>query len=91
MYTLPKEIQTCVLLECHIFEYIMTSFSNSTYITLPLNSTFTFFAVNLPCMIATMFFYFCNAGHFETPPYSRDTLRSVYHQRSCDIYRLKQV
>lgn len=28
------------------------------------------------------------AGHFETPPYSEDTLRSVYHMRELEVYRL---
>ena len=30
-------------------------------------------------------------GHFEVPPFSRDTLRSVYHVRASDVYRMKSV
>ncbi|TRY91834.1 hypothetical protein DNTS_027189 [Danionella cerebrum] len=30
-------------------------------------------------------------GHFEFPPYSPDTLRSVYHIRNIDVFKLKQV
>ena len=29
-----------------------------------------------------------NLGHFEFPPYDRSSLRSVYHVRSLDVYRL---
>jgi lariat debranching enzyme len=32
-----------------------------------------------------------NKGHFEKPPYSEDTKRSVYHIRCLDVFRLKQV
>lgn len=28
-------------------------------------------------------------GHFERPPFDRNTLRSVYHVRNVDIYRMK--
>ncbi|XP_062312884.1 lariat debranching enzyme [Osmerus eperlanus] len=30
-------------------------------------------------------------GHYEFPPYNRDTLRSVYHIRNIDIFKLKQL
>ncbi|KAK7154137.1 hypothetical protein R3I94_007490 [Phoxinus phoxinus] len=30
-------------------------------------------------------------GHFEFPPYSQDTLRSVYHIRNIDVFKLKQL
>ena len=30
-------------------------------------------------------------GHFEIPPYSQDTVRSVYHTRGLEVFRLKQV
>uniref|UniRef100_UPI00358EEDF9 uncharacterized protein n=1 Tax=Myxine glutinosa TaxID=7769 RepID=UPI00358EEDF9 len=30
-------------------------------------------------------------GHFECPPYSQDCLRSAYHVRSLDVYRLMQL
>ncbi|KAG5181616.1 putative RNA lariat debranching enzyme [Tribonema minus] len=30
-------------------------------------------------------------GHFEAPPYSPDTLRSVYHVREYDVYKLAQL
>lgn len=30
-------------------------------------------------------------GHFEKPPYSEQTLRSVYHVRNLEVFRLKQV
>ncbi|XP_078711866.1 lariat debranching enzyme-like isoform X4 [Lampetra fluviatilis] len=30
-------------------------------------------------------------GHYEFPPYNNDTVRSVYHVRSCDVMKLKQV
>lgn len=32
-----------------------------------------------------------NKGHFERPPYSDDTIRSAYHTRSIDTFRMKQV
>ncbi|XP_003384492.1 PREDICTED: lariat debranching enzyme-like isoform X1 [Amphimedon queenslandica] len=32
-----------------------------------------------------------NKGHFEVPPFSRDTLRSVYHVRASDLYRMKNL
>eukprot|EP01032_Pedospumella_encystans_P011405 gene11405-13258_t len=28
------------------------------------------------------------AGHFETPPYTEDTLRSVYHMRELEVFRM---
>lgn len=31
------------------------------------------------------------SGHFELPPYSQETLRSVYHIRNIDVFKLKQV
>lgn len=34
---------------------------------------------------------FLSTGHFEFPPYNRDTLRSVYHTRNIDVFKLKQV
>lgn len=30
-------------------------------------------------------------GHFEFPPYNQDTLRSVYHIRNIDVFKLKQI
>ncbi|XP_012272513.1 lariat debranching enzyme [Orussus abietinus] len=30
-------------------------------------------------------------GHHEFPPYSRDTIRSVYHVRNLEVFRLKQL
>lgn len=30
-------------------------------------------------------------GHYEFPPYNQETLRSVYHIRNSDIFKLKQV
>lgn len=30
-------------------------------------------------------------GHFEQPPYDSSTMRSVYHIRNLEIFRLKQV
>jgi lariat debranching enzyme len=31
---------------------------------------------------------FCK-GHYEVPPFERDTLRSVYHVRNVDVFRMK--
>jgi len=30
-------------------------------------------------------------GHFECPPYNEDTMRSAYHTRNLDVFRLKQL
>lgn len=30
-------------------------------------------------------------GHYEKPPYTENTIRSVYHIRNLEIFRLKQV
>uniref|UniRef100_A0A8C9RFB4 Debranching RNA lariats 1 n=1 Tax=Scleropages formosus TaxID=113540 RepID=A0A8C9RFB4_SCLFO len=30
-------------------------------------------------------------GHYEFPPYSQETLRSVYHVRNIEIFKLKQI
>lgn len=30
-------------------------------------------------------------GHHEFPPYNPDTLRSVYHIRNVEVFKLKQV
>ena len=30
-------------------------------------------------------------GHFEMPPFDPDTLRSIYHQRCLEVFRLKQM
>ncbi|KAE8580395.1 hypothetical protein XENTR_v10024413 [Xenopus tropicalis] len=30
-------------------------------------------------------------GHFERPPYSKDTVRSAYHVRNIEVFRLKQL
>nr|XP_023661480.1 lariat debranching enzyme [Paramormyrops kingsleyae]XP_023661481.1 lariat debranching enzyme [Paramormyrops kingsleyae]XP_023661482.1 lariat debranching enzyme [Paramormyrops kingsleyae]XP_023661483.1 lariat debranching enzyme [Paramormyrops kingsleyae]XP_023661484.1 lariat debranching enzyme [Paramormyrops kingsleyae]XP_023661485.1 lariat debranching enzyme [Paramormyrops kingsleyae]XP_023661486.1 lariat debranching enzyme [Paramormyrops kingsleyae]XP_023661487.1 lariat debranching enzym len=30
-------------------------------------------------------------GHYEFPPYSQDTLRSAYHVRNIDVFKLKQI
>ncbi|XP_043500542.1 lariat debranching enzyme [Polistes fuscatus] len=30
-------------------------------------------------------------GHYETPPYTKSTIRSVYHVRNIEIFRLKQI
>lgn len=32
-----------------------------------------------------------DVGHFEHIPYDRDSLRSIYHIREYDIFRLSQV
>ena len=32
-----------------------------------------------------------SAGHFECPPYNEDTMRSAYHTRNLDVFRLKQL
>lgn len=31
------------------------------------------------------------SGHYEFPPYNPETLRSVYHIRNIDVFKLKQV
>lgn len=31
------------------------------------------------------------SGHYERPPYDNDALRSAYHTRSLEVFRLKQV
>lgn len=31
------------------------------------------------------------AGHYELPPYTNDTMRSVYHVREFEVFKLKQV
>mmetsp|Transcript_15811 Transcript_15811/g.23789 ORF Transcript_15811/g.23789 Transcript_15811/m.23789 type:complete len:517 (+) Transcript_15811:84-1634(+) len=30
-------------------------------------------------------------GHFELPPYTPDTLRSIYHQRELEVFRMAQI
>jgi lariat debranching enzyme len=30
-------------------------------------------------------------GHFEIPPYNQGTMRSAYHIRNLEVFRLKQV
>lgn len=30
-------------------------------------------------------------GHFECPPYNPATIRSIYHVRNIEVYKLKQV
>ena len=30
-----------------------------------------------------------NKGHYESPPFNQDTLRSIYHVRSLDVFKLK--
>ena len=30
-------------------------------------------------------------GHYEQPPFDNDTMRSAYHVRQLDVYRLKQL
>ena len=30
-------------------------------------------------------------GHYEQPPFDNDTMRSAYHIRQLDVYRLKQL
>ena len=32
-----------------------------------------------------------HTGRYEQPPYDQGTIRSTYHVRSCDVFRLKQV
>jgi hypothetical protein len=32
-----------------------------------------------------------SAGHYEMPPYSNDTMRSVYHVREFEVFKLMQV
>lgn len=31
------------------------------------------------------------SGHFECPPYNEDTMRSAYHTRNLDVFRLRQL
>ncbi|OAD60497.1 Lariat debranching enzyme [Eufriesea mexicana] len=33
----------------------------------------------------------CMQGHYEKPPYTENTIRSVYHIRNLEIFRLKQL
>ena len=40
----------------------------------------------LQLRIIIILFYF--VGHFEAPPYNSGSLRTAYHVRSCDVYRL---
>ena len=35
--------------------------------------------------------YFTVQGHYEYPPYTNDTKRSVYHLRNLEVFRMKQV
>ena len=35
--------------------------------------------------------FFLLLGHFECPPYNEDTMRSAYHTRNVDVFRLKQL
>ena len=35
--------------------------------------------------------YDYNKGHFEHPPYNEDTMRSAYHTRSIETFRMKQL
>lgn len=30
-------------------------------------------------------------GHFECPPYNQQTIRSAYHVRNIEVFKLKQV
>ena len=32
-----------------------------------------------------------HTARYEQPPYNQGTMRSTYHVRSCDVFRLKQV
>jgi hypothetical protein len=41
-----------------------------------------------PCILLIPDCYFKLAGHFERPPYSESTLRSVYHLRELEVYRM---
>jgi len=34
---------------------------------------------------------FLQAGHFERPPYNESDIRSIYHVREYDVYRLLQI
>lgn len=48
----------------------------------------------MKCMIYDYMhlFNFCAfQGHHEFPPYNPDTLRSVYHIRNVEVFKLKQV
>ena len=40
------------------------------------------FGLNMPCALQ---------GHHEHPPFDNDTMRSAYHIRELDVYRLKQL
>jgi hypothetical protein len=40
------------------------------------------------CILLSPDCYFTLAGHFERPPYSESTLRSVYHLRELEVYRM---
>ncbi|CAG7898399.1 unnamed protein product [Brassica rapa] len=34
---------------------------------------------------------YCSVGHYERPPYNRNTIRSVYHVREYDVQKLMQL
>ena len=43
-------------------------------------------------ILETMLCFLCMlTGHHEFPPYGPDTLRSVYHIRNIEVFKLKQV
>lgn len=35
--------------------------------------------------------FFNVSGHFECPPYNQQTIRSAYHVRNIEVFKLKQV
>lgn len=35
--------------------------------------------------------YNINLGHYEIPPYNEDSLRSIYHIRELEIYRMAYI
>jgi len=35
--------------------------------------------------------FFNVPGHFECPPYNQQTIRSAYHVRNIEVFKLKQV
>lgn len=42
-------------------------------------------------MIQATTLFFNVSGHFECPPYNQQTIRSAYHVRNIEVFKLKQV
>lgn len=42
-------------------------------------------------MIQSTILVFNISGHFECPPYNQQTIRSAYHVRNIEVFKLKQV